>query len=90
MLKLKFLLNLVAELAGDAGYTDCISAGVWDSPNDFPRYDTKQSDCEAQILLEILFVGFSLFWFYGISNFLGYLMPNPFYTYNSSISNNSI
>ena len=27
--------------------------------------------------------------FYGISNFVGYLTPNPFYE-NSSISNNSV
>ena len=35
-----------------------------------------------------LIVGW-LFKFYGISTFVGYLTPNPFYT-NSSISNNSV
>ena len=29
-------------------------------------------------------------WVYGISTFVGYLMPNPFYTISSSISNNSV
>ena len=34
-----------------------------------------------------------LFWFYGISNIIGYLIPNPVFTYifiSTSISNNSI
>ena len=29
-------------------------------------------------------------WVYGISTFVGYLMQNPFYAINSSISNNSL
>ena len=29
-------------------------------------------------------------WFYGISTIVGYLTPNPFYTKNSSISNNQV
>ena len=28
---------------------------------------------------------FGLFWFYGISTIVGYLMPNPVYTYISNI-----
>ena len=31
-----------------------------------------------------------LFGFYGISAFVGYLMPNPFLNKNSSISSNSV
>ena len=31
-----------------------------------------------------------LFAFYGISTFVGYLMPNPYYKIISSISNNSV
>ena len=33
---------------------------------------------------------FGWFGFYGISNFVGYLMPNPFLYKSSSISNNSV
>ena len=46
------------------------------------KYDTKQSDGEASVMLEFWgLVCFSLVWFYGISTIIGYLMPNPFYTY---------
>ena len=39
----------------------------------------------------ILFSLVRLFGFYGISTFIGYLMPNPFFLQiNSSISNNSV
>ena len=34
-------------------YTDCISIEVYDSPNDFPGYDTKQSDGEASLIMEL-------------------------------------
>ena len=33
-------------------YTDCISAEGKNSPNECPGYDTKQSDCEALVMLE--------------------------------------
>ena len=42
----------MAQLAGDAEYTDCISAEGWDSPNECPGYDTKQSDGETPVMLE--------------------------------------
>ena len=33
-------------------------------------------------LLRVFFnTGFGLVWFYGISTIVGYIMPNPFYTY---------
>ena len=34
-------------------YTDCISAEEQDSPNVCPRYDSKQSDSEGSIMLEL-------------------------------------
>ena len=34
-------------------YTDCIYAEVWDSPNECPRYDTKQSDGEVPVMLRL-------------------------------------
>ena len=32
-------------------------------------------------------IWFGLVWFYGISTFVGYLMPNPLYTYIFNIYN---
>ena len=43
----------MAQSAGAAKYTDCVSAEGQDSPNECPGYDTKQSDSEATVLLEI-------------------------------------
>ena len=40
-------------MAGAAEYTDCISAEGWDSSNECPDYDTKQSDGEASVMLEL-------------------------------------
>ena len=40
-----------AEVAED---TDCISAEGQDSLTECPRYDSKQSDDEASVMLEIL------------------------------------
>ena len=37
------------------------------------------------IVPEIEYAGFSLIWSYGISTLVGYLIPNPFYTYISNI-----
>ena len=34
-------------------YTDCISAEEYDSPNECPRYDTRQSDDEALVMLKL-------------------------------------
>ena len=48
-------------------------------PNECSRYDTKQSVAEAPVMLNLAWFG--LIWFYGMSNIVGYLMPNPFYTY---------
>ena len=39
--------------AGAAEYTECISAEEYDSPNECPGHDTKQSDGEAQWMLEL-------------------------------------
>ena len=37
----------LAQSVGAAEYTDCISVERYDSPNDCPWYDIKQSDGEA-------------------------------------------
>ena len=34
--------------------------------------------------IDIKYIWFSLVWFYGISTIIGYLMPNPLYTYISN------
>ena len=57
MTDVKFLLwykntwNCGAQSAGVAECTDCFSAEGYDSPNECPRYDTKQSDWEPVITL---------------------------------------
>ena len=38
----------MAQVAGAAQYTDCISAERYDSPSKCPGYGTKQSDDELQ------------------------------------------
>ena len=43
----------MAQLSGAVEYTDCISAEGKDSPNECPRYDTKQFDVEeAPVMLK--------------------------------------
>ena len=46
----------MAKSAGPVEYTNCISAGGGgvDSSNECPGYDTKQSDGEAPVILELL------------------------------------
>ena len=43
----------LVQLAGAVEYTDCIPAEGKDSPNECSRYDTKQSDGEAPVMLEL-------------------------------------
>ena len=43
----------MAQTAGAAEYTDCISAHGYDSSNECPGYYTKQSDGEAPVMLEL-------------------------------------
>ena len=38
--------------AGTVEYTDCISAERYDSLNECPRYDIKQSDVEAPVMMQ--------------------------------------
>ena len=46
--------NILAQSAGTAEYTGCISAEEWDSPpNKCLGYDTKQSGGEALIMMEL-------------------------------------
>ena len=47
------LKNVMVQSAGTVEYTDCISAERYNSPNKCPRYDTKQSDGEASVDLEL-------------------------------------
>ena len=44
----------MAQSAGAAEYTDCFSVEGQDFSNECPRYDTKQSDGEAPVMLELL------------------------------------
>ena len=43
----------MAQSAVAAEYIDCISVEDEDSPNECPDYDTKQSDAEAYVMLEL-------------------------------------
>ena len=43
----------MAQSTGAVEYTDCISTEGEDSPNECPRYYTKQSDGEAPVMLEL-------------------------------------
>ena len=43
----------MAYSAGDAEYTDCISAEGYDSPNECTVNDIKQFDCEAPVMMEL-------------------------------------
>ena len=46
-------LSVLARSAGAAEYTICISAVRKDSSNECPGYDTKQSDGEFPVMLEL-------------------------------------
>ena len=43
----------MAQSAATAEYTDWTSAEGWNSPNKCPVYDTKKSDVEAAVMLEL-------------------------------------
>ena len=43
----------MAQLAGAVEYTDCTSAEGKISSNECPEYDTKQSDGEIPVMLEL-------------------------------------
>ena len=46
--------NEIAQSDGPVEYTDCFSAeGVRPPPNECPGYDTKQSDGEVPVMLEL-------------------------------------
>ena len=45
--------KFVAQSAGAVEYTDCNFAEGKDPPHECPRYDTKQSDGEVVIMLEL-------------------------------------
>ena len=45
---------MIAQSAGAVEYTDCTSAKTKDPPrNECLGYDTKQSDCEVPMMLEL-------------------------------------
>ena len=48
-----FQLFFLAQLAGTVEFTNCISAEEKDSSNEFPGYDTKQSDAEVPVMLKL-------------------------------------
>ena len=43
----------MAQSAGAVEYTDCFSAEGYDSHNDCPWYDSKQSNGEALVMVEL-------------------------------------
>ena len=43
----------LAQLVGAVEYTKCISAEGYDSPNECPGYDIKQSDGVAPVTVEL-------------------------------------
>ena len=43
----------LAQSAEAVEYTDCFSAEGEESPNECPGYDTKQSDGEIPVILEL-------------------------------------
>ena len=47
------ILKNMIQTAVAAEYTDCISAEGLNSPKESPGYDTKQSDGEATVMLEL-------------------------------------
>ena len=44
---------MIAQSAETAEFTDCISAEGQNSPNQGPEYDTKRSDDEVPVILEL-------------------------------------
>ena len=46
-------LDPFAQSTGAVEYTDCYSIEELDSPNECPRYDPKQSNGEAPVMLEL-------------------------------------
>ena len=42
-------------------------------------------NAKSSLYIYIKYIGFGLVWFYGISTLIGYLMPNPLYTYSLNI-----
>ena len=50
------LTSHLTQSTGAAEYTDCISAEGKDSPNECPGYDTKPSDGEAPVMLELWWI----------------------------------
>ena len=55
---------------------------VWWHINYYRLYNV-----ESSLYIYITYIGFGLVGFYGISTIVGYLMPNPLYTYISNIYN---
>ena len=49
-----FFRKTICKSAGSTEYTDCISAEELNSSNERPGYDTKWSDGEAPVMLELL------------------------------------
>ena len=47
------LLELSTHKFCPVGYTDCTSAEGYNPPNECPEYDTKQSDGEVPVMLEL-------------------------------------
>ena len=47
-------MNFRVDFSGTVEYTDCFSAEGQDTPpNEYPGYDTKQSDGEVPVMMEL-------------------------------------
>ena len=57
MFEIELFLHLtvckLSQLAGAVEYNDCVSGDGSDSFNEYPGYDTKLSDGEALVMLEL-------------------------------------
>ena len=53
MIEIAISLKYLAKSAGAAEYTNCISAEGKDSSNECPQYNTKQSDGQDPVMLEL-------------------------------------
>ena len=49
-------------------------------------YHCRLFNAKSFINIYIKYIGFGLVAFYGISTIVGYLMPNPLYTYTTGLN----
>ena len=54
---------------------------IWFGLVDFYGISTRLFNAKSSLYIYIKYIGFGLVGFYGILTIVGYLMPNPLYTY---------